>query len=258
MTRVLVTGTDRPTGQAVIPRLLRHDITPIALAGDVAGPVVTVDRDTMADHTIAVDLDTRPTLAHVLGGVDALIHLADIRPGGSTSVVDAARALATACVSNDVHLIYVSRVGADRSSLDHRRDLLQAEQLLERTNDLKLTLQRITHPHPALAQLMQGPWLPLPAATPVQSVSPNDVAGRVVGLMQSGPSGRVSDYGGPELMRFADAAHIYKQVRGSVPRSVPMPKVGVIGEAVKGVHVTESGDRGSETFRQWLKASSSR
>lgn len=253
MTRVLVTGTDRPTGQAVIPRLLRHGITPIALAGDVGGSVVTVDQETMADHTIAVDLDTRPSLSQALDGVDALVHVADVRPGGSNAVVDAARTLASACAANDVHLIYVSRVGADQSSLDHRKQLWQSEQLLEKTAGLKLTIQRITHPHPALAQLMQGPWLPLPSATPVQSVSPDDVAGRIVGLIQAGPSGRVKEYGGPELMRFADAAHIYKQVRGSIPRKAPLLKLGVIGEAVAGVHVTKSGDRGAETFREWLK-----
>lgn len=254
MTRVLVTGTDRPTGQAVIPRLLRHSITPIALAGDVGGPVVTIDQDTMADHTIAVDLDTRPSLTQALEGVDALVHVADVRPGGSESIANAAQAMATACLAQNVHLVFVSRVGADQSSLDHRRDLWQAEQLLERTKDLELTIQRVTHPHAALAQLMQGPWLPLPPATPVQSVSPDDIAGRIVGLIQSGASGRVREYGGPELMRFADAAHIYKQVRGSIPRKVPLLKLGVIGEAVAGVHVTKTGDRGSETFRNWLKS----
>jgi len=163
--------------------------------------------------------------------------------------------MATACAANNVHLVYVSRVGADQSSLDHRRELWESEQLLERTAGLELTIQRITHPHPALAQLMQGPWLPLPSGTPVHPVSPNDVAGRIVGLVQSGPSGRVTEYAGPELMRFADAAHIYKQVRGSIPRKVPLPKLGVIAEAVAGVHVSKTGDRGSETFREWLKGS---
>lgn len=257
MTRVLVTGTDRPTGQAMIPRLLRHDISPIALAGNVDGPVVTIDQETMADHTIAVDLDTRASLTQALDGVDALVHVADVRPGGSSSVLGAAQALARACVANNVHLVYVSRVGADQSSLDHRKGLWESEQLLERTDRLDVTIQRITHPHPALAQLMQGPWLPLPSATPIQPVSPDDVAGRVVGLIRSGPSGRVREYGGPELMRFADAAHIYKQVRGSVPRKVPLPKLGVIGEAVAGIHVTRSGDRGNETFRTWLKGAQS-
>jgi hypothetical protein len=74
----------------------------------------------------------------------------------------------------------------------------------------------------------------------------------VVGLVQVGPSQRVRDYGGPELMRFADAVHIYKQVRKTIPRKVPLPKVGVLSEALAGVHVTKTGDRGTETFRQWL------
>jgi len=73
-----------------------------------------------------------------------------------------------------------------------------------------------------------------------------------VGLAQAGPSQRVRDYGGPELMRFADVAHIHKQVRKTVPRKVPLPSVGVLAEALAGVHVTKTGNRGTETFRQWL------
>jgi hypothetical protein len=53
-------------------------------------------------------------------------------------------------------------------------------------------------------------------------------------------------------MRFADCAHIYKQARNTIPRKVPLLKVGVLSEALAGVHVTKTGDRGTETFRQWL------
>ena len=55
-------------------------------------------------------------------------------------------------------------------------------------------------------------------------------------------------------MRFADVAHIYRQIRKQAPRKVPLPNLGVIAEAVDGVHVTKSGDRGTRTFREWLKA----
>lgn len=253
MTRVLVTGTDRPIGRATIPRLARYDCIPVAAVGDAAGAVVAIDHDLVADHQIAVDLDTHSSILGALDGFDALIHTADARPGGSESVTESARAMATACADRNVHLVYVSRVGADASSIDHRQQLWKAEQVIEQTNGLAYTLQRITHTHPSVERLMQGPWLPLPAGTPIQPVSPADVAARVVGLVQAGPSERVRDYGGPELLRFADAAHIYKQVRGSVPRKVPLPKMGVIGEAVNGVHVTQTGDRGNETFREWLK-----
>ena len=169
------------------------------------------------------------------------------------NIPDTARALASACADRGVPLTFISRVGADVSSLAHRRALWQAEQVVEQTPGLHYTIQRITHTHPAAERLLQGPWLPLPPQTPIQPVSPDDVAGRVVGLVQAGPSQRVRDYGGPELMRFADVAHIYKQLRGSTPRKVPLPSVGVIAEAVNGVHVTESGDRGTETFRAWLE-----
>jgi uncharacterized protein YbjT (DUF2867 family) len=252
MRRVLVTGTDRPVGKAILPRLVKHKITPVAAVGDPGGSILAIDHDLIADGEINVDVSGHGSIAEALEGVDAVIHAADIRPGGSTDIPDSTRALASACAHRGIHLVFLSRVGADVSSLAHRKALWQAEQVVEQTDGLGYTIQRLTHTHPSTARLCKGPWLPLPPGTPIQPVSPNDVAGRAVGLVQVGPSERVRDYGGPELMRFAEVAHIYKQVHGSIPRKVPLPTIGVIGEAVDGVHVTKTGDRGTETFRDWL------
>lgn len=248
----MVTGTDRPVGKAILSRLVRHDLVPVAAVGDAAGAVVAIDHDLIANDEITIDLDAHSSILSALDGIDAVVHSADIRPGGSDDIPDSIRALAAACADRGVHLVFLSRVGADVSSLAHRKSLWQAEQVVEQTEGLGYTIQRVTHTHPATVRLMQGPWLPLPSATPIQPVSPDDVAGRAVGLVQVGPSQRVRDYGGPELMRFSEAAHIYKQVNGSIPRKVPLPSVGVIGEALDGVHVTKTGDRGTETFRHWL------
>ena len=49
MTRVLVTGTDRPIGKAIVPRLVKYDFTPVACVGDMAGPVMSIDHDLTAD-----------------------------------------------------------------------------------------------------------------------------------------------------------------------------------------------------------------
>ena len=254
MSRVLVTGTDRPVGKAILPRLVKHGLTPVAAVGDTAGPVMSIDHDLIADGHVGVELDTHSSIAATLENIATVIHAADVRPGASNDIAESARALASACADRDVHLIFLSRVGADISSLSHRKALWQAEQVIEQTEGLGYTIQRVTHTHPSVEKLLGRPWLPLPPATPIQPVSPNDIAGRVVGLAHAGPSQRVRDYGGPELMRFTDVAHIYKQVRKTVPRKVPLPKVGVLAEALSGVHVSETGDRGTETFRDWLIA----
>ncbi|MEM7095145.1 MAG: hypothetical protein AAF567_19255 [Actinomycetota bacterium] len=254
MTRVLVTGTDRPVGAAILPRLVRHGLLPVAAVGDPASSITAVDHDVVAGGQIAVDLDVHADISAALDDVATLVHAADVRPGGSEDIPQATRAMASACADRGVHLLFLSRVGADASSLSHRKALWQAEQIVEQTPNLGYTIQRITHTHPGTECLMHGPWLPLPSGTPIQPVAPDDVAGRVVGLVQAGPSERVRDYGGPELMRFADVVHVYKQIRGSAPRRVPIPAVGVMAEAVDGIHVSGSGDRGSITFRTWLGA----
>jgi len=252
MTRVLVTGTDRPIGEAILPRLVKHGLVPVAAVGDPAGPVMSIDHDLIADGQVGVDLDTHSSITAAIEGVSAVIHTADARPGASNDIPDSARALASACADRAVHLIFISRVGTDISSLAHRKQLWKAEQVVEQTTGLGYTIQRITHTHPGVEKMLKGPFLGLPQGTPIQPVSPADVAGRIVGLVQVGASQRVRDYGGPELMRFADVAHIYKQARKTLPRKVPLPKIGVLSEALAGVHVTKSGDRGTETFRQWL------
>ena len=253
MTRVLVTGTDRAIGKAILPRLIKHGLLPVAVVGDVAGSVMCIDHDLIADGQVDAGVGAHTTIGAALDGVSAVIHAADVRPGGTHDIPDAMRALATACVDRDVHLLLLSRVGTDISSISHRKQLWKAEQVVEQTAGLRHTIQRVTHTHPSVEKLLQGPWLPLPQGTPIQPVSPDDIAGRVVGLVQAGPSQRVRDYGGPELMRFADVAHIYKQVRKKLPRKIPLPSFGVISEAVDGVHVSKTGDRGTETFRQWLE-----
>ena len=252
MTRVMVTGTDRPIGKAILPRLVKYDLNPVAAVGDPIGPVMCIDHDLIADGQVGVDIDTHSSIGVALEGVTTVIHTVDSRPGGNDDIPDSMRALATACADREIHLIFLSRVGADISSLAHRKQLWQAEQVIEQTDGLGFTIQRITHTHVSIERLLEGPWLPLPPGAPVQPVSPSDVAGRLVGLAQAGPSERVRDYGGPELMRFADAAHIFKQVRKTLPRKIPLPKVGVLSEAVNGVHVTKTGDRGTESFRAWL------
>lgn len=252
MQRVLVTGTNNSLGQSVIANLARHDFSPVVVAGELSGQVVAVDAEHAIDR-IAVDLSTFDSLREALGDVSTLIHTADFRPVKGAAILDAARTIASACADSGTHLIYVSRVGVEVSSIKHRKKLLTAEQVIKATPNLGFTIQRITHPHGSLEQMMQARWLSYPPTAPVQSVDERDVADRLVGLTQAGPSGLVQDFGGPELLRFSEAAFIYKQVRNTLPRKVPIPPIGIMKEAIDGAHVCPHGDRGHRTFRNWLE-----
>lgn len=249
-----MTGSGSDTGQALVSRLVRHDMIPVVAVGEPTGALVAVDGAAVADHSeITVDLDTHSSITAALEGIDTVVHAADVRPGRSDDVVESVRAIAGACADRGVHLILLSRVGADASSIGHRKQLWAGEQLVEATKGLGWTIQRVTHPHPSIVDLVDRPVYALPAATPLQPVSPDDIAGRLVGLVHAGASERVRDFAGPELMRFADFVHIQKQVRGDAPRKIPFPRVAVFAEALDGVHVSQTADRGTETFREWLK-----
>jgi nucleoside-diphosphate-sugar epimerase len=146
MTRVLVTGTDRPIGKAIVPRLVKYDFTPVACVGDMAGPVMSIDHDLTADGHAGVEPDTFSSVGAMLEGVSTVIHSADVRPGGSRDIPDATRALASACADRGVHLIFLSRVGADISSLTHRKQLWKAEQIIEQTDSLGSRFFRCLRP----------------------------------------------------------------------------------------------------------------
>ena len=74
MTRVLVTGTDRPIGKAILPRLVKHGFTPVAGVGDTAGPVMSIDHDLIADGKVDVELDSHSSISTALEGISTMIH----------------------------------------------------------------------------------------------------------------------------------------------------------------------------------------
>lgn len=248
MKRVLVTGAETEIGRRLLARLVEHDIEPVAFFSEP--PTESIGGDYFEVVGDVSDIDE---VGGAVVGVEAAIHLTP-PSSGSRGVNKSAEVLAEACAVRGVHLLYPSLVGADQSGLPNLKARWKAEQSIVGMPGLGWTIQRTTFTHRQLAASLQGQVWPLPGAVPVQPVAGEDVAARLVGLLQAGPSGRVTEYGGPELMTFADAVGIYKQVRGRAPRRIPIPRVGPFKEAIDGLHATPDGDRGRVTFREWLEA----
>lgn len=247
MSRVLVTGAAGELGSLVVERLHRHDHDVVAFVVE-GGRVVPPP----GVHSIVGDIRNEKEVRAALGGVQAVVHAAT-RPSRANAVdVKGAEVMAKACASAGVHLVYPSIVGADESSLRYHKAKWQAEKVIHDEPGLEWTIQRATQFHSLIASFASAKVLPLPGRSAVQPVAAEDVAGRLVGLVQAGPSGRVRDYGGPELMTFAQAVQIYKHVRGSAGRALPLPRLGPLANAVAGTFVTPDGDRGRMTFRDWL------
>lgn len=251
MKRVLVTGAETEIGRCLLTRLTQHDVEPVAFLAEPPSEPLGSDYFQVVGDVANID-----DIGGALVGVESAIHLTP-PSSGSRGVNKSAEVLAEACALRKVHLLYPSLVGADESALPNLKARWKAEKSIVGMPGLGWTIQRSTFTHRQLAASLEGQVWPLPGSVPVQPVAGDDVAGRLVGLVQAGPSGRVTEYGGPELMTFADAVGIYKQVRGHAPRRIPIPKIGPFKEAVEGLHATPDGDRGRITFRQWLEANAS-
>lgn len=252
MTRVLVTGAELGLGRSIITQLVKARMTPVALTGDICLDPATVERDPNFPRELPCELIPHHNTADAVSGIDVIIHSAASTARNGQCPFETTVALTEAALEHDAHLLLVSRVNCDRSSIPHRKRLAEAEALLESTDGLKYTIQRITHTHEDLAAILAASTVFLPKVSPVQPVASDDVASRLIGLIETGPSQRVADFAGPELMRLRDFAQIYNQVRSHMANFVWAPPFGGVKETKNGIHVTQSGERATTTFRNWL------
>jgi uncharacterized protein YbjT (DUF2867 family) len=151
------------------------------------------------------DLTSGEGLADALGGVDTVLHLAN---GQLKEAAQTARLIETIDGSAVRHLFYISIVGVDRNPFAYYRQKLESERLVA-SSGIPFTILRATQFHDLLALLLRA-QRHLPAVVvpkiPVQPIQVEEVAARIVELVDAGPSGRVADIEGPEQRGFEEFA----------------------------------------------------
>lgn len=246
MGRVLVTGAVGELGKHVVGRLVHRGEEVIAFVSE--GSTADVPAGV---ELIGGDVRVRSDVDKAVHQSTAVVHLATspFRRGvdthGTTNV-------AYACTESETHMIYVGVVGSEKSRLPYYRTKAKLERLLEDIPGLAFTVQRATQFHSTLDRLLALPVIPVPGNAAFHPVDPEDLAGRLVGLIEAGPSGRVRDFAGPAILTIDDMAEIRSEVCGRVGRPLPMPKLSVWREAVDGIFTAPDGDTGHRTYRDWL------
>jgi uncharacterized protein YbjT (DUF2867 family) len=250
----LVTGGTGRLGTSVVTQLQR------------AGHAVRVASRRAAPGLLTIDWETGAGLAAALDGVDAVLHCAsatDTR-GISTKVepadvemdrklVDAARA------ARVPHLLYISIVGVDRIPIRYYRIKLAVETLVAKSG-VPYTILRATQFHDLMRGLFAAsartPVLPVPALS-VQSVDVSEVAARLARLAMAEPAGRVTDMGGPEVVKCKDLAESYLKATGQRRLIVPFWLPGKAFSALRsGYHLAPDHADGRITFASYLAARS--
>jgi len=236
---ILVTGGTGSLGKPTVALLkaTKHDVRVLSRKpGGVVG-----------------DLDSGAGLGEAVAGIHTVLHLAtsanakDVRQ--TRNLVDAARAAGV------THFVYISIVGVDEVPYPYYRAKLECEQIIEKAG-IPYTILRATQFHSFIAMFIKlQRRLPVILAVdvPDQPIAVEEVAERLVELVQAGPSGRVTDIGGPEQLRLLDAVATWQAATGT---HKPVWILRFFGKTIRafkdGKHMTALPGFGRETFGEYV------
>jgi uncharacterized protein YbjT (DUF2867 family) len=206
------------------------------------------------------DLTTGAGLTESVADIDAIVHLAsDSRSAHAVDVEGTQRLVEVARAARVKHLLYCSIVGIDRIPFRYYECKLEAERLIAESG-VPSSILRATQFHSFIAFLLSEaskyPFImPIPSGFVVQSVAIEEVAVRCCRAVNEGPSGMLRDFGGPEVLTIeeAAAAWVVQRPRGWGSWPVPIYLPGKTAAAFRsGYNTCPAGERGAETWREWL------
>jgi uncharacterized protein YbjT (DUF2867 family) len=253
MSGILVTGGTGHLGRELVPLLV------------AAGHNVRVlSRRPGPDHIVG-DLVSGEGIADAVEGVDILVHLASgaadngVRGLGygsskKTDVDPTARLVKL--LDPETHVVYISIVGVDKIPLGYYRAKRECEQIIERSG-LPLTILRTTQWHTLADEfsrrLAKSPVVLVPKGVRLQLLDVGEVARRMAALIETGPSGRAPDMGGPEVLDLDDIVRSWLRAKEmSRPViSIPFPGKAVAGFRA-GYNLAPEHEDGAITWSDWL------
>lgn len=201
---------------------------------------------------VAADLTTGVGVREALADTNTVVHLATTARATDVTqtrtLVDAAREAGTS------HLVYISIVGVDVIPYSYYRAKYESERMIEESG-IPFTILRATQFHDFVAMFIRlQKRLPVILAldVPDQPIAVQEVAARLVELVQAGPSGRVGDIGGPEQLSLRDAIATWQHHAGTHKPVWDIPLFGrTIGAFRAGHHMTSLPGYGRATFDEY-------
>ena len=215
-----------------------------------AGHTVRVLSRTRGDHI--GDLTSGTGLSEAFAGADTVLHLAT--SAGSKDGCQTQHAVDAAVAAGVAHFVYISIVGVDQVPYPYYRSKLESEQIIE-ASGLAYTILRATQFHSFIAMFIElQKRLPVIISldVPDQPIAVEEVAERLVELVEAGPSGRVADIGGPQQLRLREAIDLWQAAAGT---HKPVWTLRLFGKTIRsfqnGRHMTAMPGFGRETFAEF-------
>lgn len=156
------------------------------------------------------------------------------------------------------HHLTISIVGVDRVPHGYYAGKLAQEKAVE-TGDIPWTILRATQFHDFAGQLLArasiGP-IRLAVRMRTQPVAVEEVAKRLIDLVEAGPSGRARDLAGPREESMVEMMRALAVHRGHGGRMPAISLPGGFGRAMRDGSILPAPDAelGTQTFAEWLAA----
>jgi uncharacterized protein YbjT (DUF2867 family) len=253
MKRVLVTGGTGALGRELRPRLMAagYSVRIMSRRPPQAG------EDNGVEWAEA-SLEKGTGLAEAVDGVDVIVHAASspvkrqVDVGGTGKLLDEAKAAGVE------HFLYISIVGIEQIDFAYYKNKLEAEHLIE-ASSVPYSILRATQFHEFIDRLLQPltrlPLAFIPKNWQFQVISAAEVADQLVAAVQQGPSGRLPDVGGPEILSLEEMARDWLAAQNKSRRQVHLPVPGGLSAGFRqGLNTTPDNRVGSITWSQWVAA----
>jgi len=255
MQHILVTGGAGALGRLIVPQLSAAGYTVRGMSRRA-----TPGNDWRGAEWQQADLETGSGLAQTVQDIDVVIHAAtggnnhtwQIDVDGTRRLLDAAR---EAHVS---HVVYISIVGIDKVPYAVGKAKLAAEDLIQQSG-IPWSILRATQFYSIIDGLLQFlTKLPvvafIPTDLPLQPVAGEEVARRLVEIVQAGPSGCVPDMAGPKVYRSGELARIWLRQRGMHRAIIPLWLPGKTASGIRqGGNTNPRQATGTISWEAWLQ-----
>ncbi len=214
MKNILVTGATGTLGRALIKQLSEQQFQVNALSSQqnpLLPPEVKIYRG---------DLAANNGLAEAVTNKDAIIHCAsdpanhlEVDIMGTQALLDAAGK------GPDIHFIYISIAGVDRSDYPYYKSKKKVEDMIGEYG-MPWSVLRTTQFHSFVLKLIESfdnnndAPITIPGGMKFQSVDLKEVAGRLTEIVKEGPQGLLPVMGGPQVLGFEEMVEMYLKISG--------------------------------------------
>jgi uncharacterized protein YbjT (DUF2867 family) len=205
------------------------------------------------------ELESGQGVAEAAAGAQVIVHAASDprRRDGKIDVEGTRLLLQQARSAGATHFVYISIVGIDRVPYFYYKHKLAAEEMIAGAS-VPWSILRTTQFHNLidmfLKPFMKFPIVLLPTDWQAQPVDVGEVAEALCSIVAAGPSGRLPDMGGPEVLRSGNMARVWLKARRMRRLMIHLPLPGQVAHGFRQGYTTCPDRRiGQITWAEWLK-----